>query len=261
MEAHTCHGVIVSSFDPRCPACKKKDEAKRVEHPGCGGAFVETRTASSTNGPWTCDKCGAITQTIDATFIGAVRQIEADTDDAWTKVFERFVDEREERDEDGSGSGDRIAVRVMKNGTVNLQVERKLISTDPELSFINHDWSVDPDAGVCTSREGAVQLVDALREALGEEDPKQLAIGLDRFSRIGKGVQEILSKHIASLVDALEECAVDSFHKDCCGVCKHHIVDCDETKVLDDFPNGKESLACAGARARVLLHTITEGRR
>lgn len=28
MKPHTCHGVIVSSFDPRCPACIEKDEKK-----------------------------------------------------------------------------------------------------------------------------------------------------------------------------------------------------------------------------------------
>lgn len=31
----------------------------------CGGRFVETRTPASTNGPWTCDKCGVVTQSID----------------------------------------------------------------------------------------------------------------------------------------------------------------------------------------------------
>lgn len=29
---HTCHGIVVSSFDPRCPACKAKDEEKTSAH-------------------------------------------------------------------------------------------------------------------------------------------------------------------------------------------------------------------------------------
>jgi len=38
----------------------------RVEvHPVCGGKFVETKTPESLQGPWTCDKCGLVTPTVD----------------------------------------------------------------------------------------------------------------------------------------------------------------------------------------------------
>jgi len=66
---------------------------------------------------------------------------------------------------------------------------------------------------------------------------------------------------VAALETALKECAVDTFHSDCCGVCKHHIVDCDKQMVLDDWPDGNESLACAGARARLLLRQTDIARR
>jgi len=39
---------------------------KRLKlHPGCGGKFVETKTKKSSRGPWTCDKCGFVTETVD----------------------------------------------------------------------------------------------------------------------------------------------------------------------------------------------------
>lgn len=224
-----------------------------VKHPGCGGVFVETRTASSTNGPWTCDKCGAITQSLDnphvfqswgvesladadvlaaTTAVFQQQQTQTDEIDGWTPVFERIIDVREQRTDDGSIIGDRVAVRVMKNGRFCLSHEDKLIHGDKSDSDYDWDWKVDPEAGLSFSREGAAELRGALTAALGEED------------------------RIAVLTQALKSCVVDSFHHDLCGVCKLHLADCDETTVLDDWPDGNESLACAGARARVLLRSF-----
>jgi len=35
-----------------------------LRHPGCGGLFVEAKTEGR-SGPWTCDACGLVTQTVD----------------------------------------------------------------------------------------------------------------------------------------------------------------------------------------------------
>jgi hypothetical protein len=48
-------------------------EPPDYSHKQCGGTFQETRTATSLNGPWTCDRCGSVTLAIPSTPLSTSR--------------------------------------------------------------------------------------------------------------------------------------------------------------------------------------------
>lgn len=179
-------------------------------------------------------------------------------------LFVRHVTVQEQKDDDGTLLGDRITVEINRHGPawsgVRLLREDKLVHGEKVDGGDDWDWQVDPDAGLCMTLSQAEELHDALSEGLGyptREDRLTLADGEKYLKRIHDGTKALLAEQTVMLARALKKCATDSFHDDLCGVCHHHLVDCDRTMVLDDYPPSEANArhACPGAEARIILKT------